>query len=937
MATKPKKPVEQPKPLETYGCNLAGYDQAWYDARAFAAKIPLDKGAPTRDVLFWKLADRWVPNYFEKHDWTLKVVNTLLEYKWVSVAGCSGCVAGHTRIFNPITGEEPTIKELCEKGIAPVVMTLDGPVQADVPYLKGVDDLFEVTTDNGCRFISTADHLSMTSTGFLRVGDFRPGTEIVSSVQGRPLSTEEFGQLIRGVNDYQNQEIAEGFQDDCLHVWRSCDEQPPWEVNNDRSSFPSQVYVPEHIRRGSHSDGWGSICGCTLGYPCAPHPSSLKPFPRHSWADSRGEYHSVSGIFEPNCGMFQQPPLFSLSKHHLGPCQLLNHGSSGTLKQPSSLFGNHSESKTSLSSPPSPRKPSSCQPKWPHCEPFSATTLCDSRTASNTHSYNHNIFKTKVVSIRWMGKSEYYDISVPIREHYLAEGIFHHNSAKTRNIVGWACTWWMAAPLDSSVLLCSTTAKALRKRGWAEVQRYFSSIPERPGNFVDSRMLWQSKKGDDKHAISGIAVEEGQMLKVADNIKGWHTRRQMVIIDEATAVPPAIFEACSNLYGTPQEFILVMIGNPRARLDEFGKFSEPVGGWDSVSVDDEEWETTPKLDGVNGICIRFDAEKSPNILNPLPDGKLISKYLPTKERVERSKKNAGSENTPSYWSNERGFWAPEGLSKNVFSETRFIAGRAYDKHKFTGNNFSIIAALDPARTGGDKAKLRFGALGEIEGGQWGLESMPPILIPVNARSSNPIDYQVVEQVRRECENVNYRGEKYACPPENFGVDDSGGGADLGDIFQRTWSAKIMRVLFGGPPSEDPCSHEDVRPANKVYKTKRAFMYFRASDMVDAKQIAGMDSETARELCSLTFNDDKPLINMISKVDYKKAYGKSPDDSDSFIILCEVARRKGFRLAVTGETIHRSQEHEKLVETAHAVYSDISYSDYESEEDFETVY
>ena len=337
MASKPKKPVEQPKPLETYGCRMLGFDQTWYNQRAFAAKTPIDKGAPTRDVLFWKLADEFVPNYFEKHDWTLKVVNTLLEYKWIGVAGCSG-------------------------------------------------------------------------------------------------------------------------------------------------------------------------------------------------------------------------------------------------------------------------------------------------------------------------------------------------SAKTRNIVGAACVWWMSAPLDSSVLLCSTTAKALRKRGWAEVQRYFSSIPSRPGNFVDSRMLWQSKKGDDKHAISGIAVEEGQMLKVADNIKGWHTRRQMVIIDEATAVPPAIFEACSNLYGTPQEFILVMIGNPRTRLDEFGKFCEPVGGWDSVSVDDEEWETTPKMDGVNGICIRFDAEKSPNILNPLPDGKLISKYLPTKERVAMAKQRAGSENSPSYWSNERGFWAPEGLNKNVFSETGFIAG-----------------------------------------------------------------------------------------------------------------------------------------------------------------------------------------------------------------------------------------------------------------------
>ena len=61
------------------------------------------------------------------------------------------------------------------------------------------------------------------------------------------------------------------------------------------------------------------------------------------------------------------------------------------------------------------------------------------------------------------------------------------SSCKTWNIAGFACLWWLAAPDESSVIMCSTTTKALRKRGWANIQNFYTSIPgPRIGNFVDS-------------------------------------------------------------------------------------------------------------------------------------------------------------------------------------------------------------------------------------------------------------------------------------------------------------------------------------------------------------------------------------------------------------------------------------------------------------------
>lgn len=502
-----------------------------------------------------------------------------------------------------------------------------------------------------------------------------------------------------------------------------------------------------------------------------------------------------------------------------------------------------------------------------------------------------------------------------------------HNSAKTRNIVGFACLWWLCDPLHSSVTLTSTTVKALRKRGWSEVQSFYSSIPgNRIGNMIDSRMLWQAKKGDDKLTVFGRAVEEGALNKVADDIKGVHTMRQMIIIDEATAVPPAIFEACTNLYSYPREFVLAMIGNPRSRLDEFGKFCEPIGGWDSVSVEDDEWETGPKLNGVNGVVIRFDAEKSPNIT----EGRIVSKHLPTAEKVAARKKSPGFENDPSYWSNDRGFWAPDGLLKTVFSETAIMTFHGGDKHKFTGNKFMIVGALDPAREG-DRPSLRFGGFGEIEGGKMGLELGPPSTVTINAKSKLPIDYQIVAAVKRGCENVTWRGVAgYKCLPEHFGVDATGGGADLCDIFQQEWSPNILRIQFGGSASTDACSYEDLRPANERYGNKRAEMYVRARKAMESGQLKGIDVETAKELCSVeadeskSANSNRGLIVLMSKKEYKAKYKKSPDEADSAIIELEVCKRLGFRLAPMGQSITKHEAFEEQVEKAQAVFEQVDY-------------
>ncbi len=505
-------------------------------------------------------------------------------------------------------------------------------------------------------------------------------------------------------------------------------------------------------------------------------------------------------------------------------------------------------------------------------------------------------------------------------------------SCKTRNVAGFLAVWWLCAPDISSACFVSTTVKSLRRRGWAEIQRANSMLAEKFGNMVDSRTVWQSKTGDDRHAIVGRAVEEGSVTKVADDIKGVHTIRQAIAIDEATSVPEAIYDASANLFSYPEDFLLVTMANPRHRLDAFGRFCEPEKGWLSVTVETPRWPAKPfsACGGKKPIVVRFDAEKSPNIT----EGKTVSAHLPTKQGVSLARSHSGGA-SPHYWTNFRGFWPPEGLVKTVFSESALYKFDAFGHHKFSGESFKIIGGFDPAY-GGDRAVLRFAKVGVLardvqwialrapgtpeDSQQWGIELMPPIVLPVDSASKNPIHYQLAEQLRRECESIDVGEQHMDCEPGNLGVDDSGAGG-LCDILSRIWSPAVMRVEFGGRPSEEPCSLEDIRPACDVYRNKRAEMFFRARAALESGQLKGMDADTALELCAIEFDDvTRDRITLMSKVDYKAKMGESCDLADVVAILMEVARRLGFKLAALGTTAESVNHAEQSFVDNQAMYN-----------------
>lgn len=487
-------------------------------------------------------------------------------------------------------------------------------------------------------------------------------------------------------------------------------------------------------------------------------------------------------------------------------------------------------------------------------------------------------------------------------------------AGKTYGATLFALLWWLCDPTNTSVILTSTTGKALRRRAWAELSALRRELQlQQTGNFIDSRMMWQAQEGDDKHAIIGLAVEDGGSVnKAVDNIKGLHTKRQLVVIDEATSTPDAVFEACVNLCGYPEDFRMLVIGNPFSRLDAMGRFAEPANGWESVCVDDERWETKVKLDGRRGLVVRFDAERSPNVLA----GRCIFPHLITMRKLEGLRKGLG-DNSPRFWSEVRGFWPPDGLVRTIFTEGEIIRQRAAKDWIWEGTGINVAAGFDPSFGGGDRAVLRFVKWGPVADGLIGVMLGEKVEITTDARGSEPPNFQMAKKVRAECAA---RGVAH----DRLGVDASGGGRVFCDILEREWGP-CLRIESGGRPSDRMVSHEDPRPAHEAYDRKVTELWYQARELLMSGQLRGLDPETAVEFCSRRYDDEKRKVVLETKDDYKKRHGRSPDLADAACFALETARRLGLVVRQVGATAHRAEVETDAHQAAAAVYRDVDYS------------
>ncbi len=463
--------------------------------------------------------------------------------------------------------------------------------------------------------------------------------------------------------------------------------------------------------------------------------------------------------------------------------------------------------------------------------------------------------------------------------------------------------WWLQAPHESAVILCSTTMKMLRKRIWAAVAHYHQSLPKgigAVGELMDSVTTIRWKQGDDVHAIFGIAVEEGAIEEVINNLLGIKAKRVRLRIDEGQGIREAILKATTNMSKNPI-FQFRMMGNPESIHNPLIRESEPIDGWDSVvRGETEEWETLGGPVVGRGLCQFFDGRKSP--ADDSPEERARLPFLINKDHIEAHLKSVrGNLNDPSFWSQCVGWPPPVGLESTLIDDSIILTFHCKDKAVWT-EGFRKFAALDPAGTGGDKKMLVFGKFGQTVNDdakkRWVIQFDEEVNVPIDVKAERPLDFQIVDFTKVECQKRGIKFNEFACA-------SAGAGGPLCSIFEQQWGP-IVRIQEGGSPDEKHIIDEAGKTAKEAYDTRATELLFNLRDFAMADGIRGLSHDAAFQACSRrTFYRNgkycaEPKVGSKGRRDekdrpikgYKERLGHSPDNLDACCIGIEYCRLQG---------------------------------------------
>lgn len=477
-------------------------------------------------------------------------------------------------------------------------------------------------------------------------------------------------------------------------------------------------------------------------------------------------------------------------------------------------------------------------------------------------------------------------------------------SAKSTDAAVFGLEYWLEAPDRTAVIFCSTTMKMLRMRIWSQVAHYHQLLPKNVGSvgeLLDSvtRIRW--RPGDDKNGVFGMAVEDGPVEQIINDLIGIHTHRVLLILDEMQGVKEAIMGATSNMVANPV-FRFRGMGNPDSLQNPLGKESEPLEGWDSVvRGETEEWETHGGPTKGNGLCQFFDGRKSP--ADDSPEERARLPWLCNKEWYDGIVKAAkGNLNDPKVWQFGIGWPPPMGLESTLLDDAILTMFHCKEKAVWT-EGYIRCAAFDPARTGGDKRILLFGKRGRSSGTEydrenrmwstnvgktsWVIECDEELEVPINVEAGGrPIDYQMVDFVKVEC-------IKRGVPPEEFSLFSTGAGGPLLSIFREQWSPLVNGIEEGGAPSERVID-DTGKIAKDAYDTRASEILFNVREFAVSNGLRGLSNNAAYQLCARrTFYRNgkwcaEPKSGSKGRTDekgrpvkgYKQRLGHSPDEGDA---------------------------------------------------------
>ncbi len=495
-------------------------------------------------------------------------------------------------------------------------------------------------------------------------------------------------------------------------------------------------------------------------------------------------------------------------------------------------------------------------------------------------------------------------------------------SSKSTSIGMYSLIWWMAAPLDSAVLIASKTIDNSKKRIWREVSRYYTGFSHLLGGYKDAVMgnsprpticpiTGVERKKDESHGLFVVAMHGKEVEKETAFLKGFHVPRILVIADELDVLEDGgqalVDTFTDNLRTGTYEAQFIGLGNDPSLFNALGDYMAPEPG-KPITLEHVEWKSAKNFD-----CLRLDAWDSPNIKHNDKFTGLV-RQRDIDDLVARK-----GENSPSVWIQLHGLHPPEGCSNTVLSEATLIRFHCFESVTWK-SDYTSSASLDPA-FGGDACIFRTFKRGLDTQNNMKILCDEIITIPIDASpGSDPADLQIANKVKELC--VSRR-----IAPDEFILDSTGIGRGVYATLYNYWSPRIEQCNFGGAPPDVIISDEYPVSAIKEYDRQVTFLWFQIRQYIEADMIRGLDRPTGVQLCSRTYEDKGSGGGRKLSIQKKDEMLHSPDEADALACAVELFRRKGINASIKTEVKTKAgASFEKKVEEWDMDSNPDSYSD-----------
>lgn len=476
------------------------------------------------------------------------------------------------------------------------------------------------------------------------------------------------------------------------------------------------------------------------------------------------------------------------------------------------------------------------------------------------------------------------------------------SSGKSFTMALLGVVMFMINPRFTKVLVTCTTKEAGMGKIWGDISNTWNQVERLfkawgiplPGKLMSEPVMiryqnpefnpstgWKMIETSHKAGLQLIATLQASEKQTVATVQGYKNDTVIFLGDEWDSFSPALADTVIGNLTSNLNSRCVASFNISGRNSAGGLIATPKKGWDSVTVEDDEW------DGVYGKVLRFDAEKSPNFIA----GEVIWKGLADTEYVNNLIEIHGIDSV-GYWMFVKAWPPPNGESRFIYSEQELKDHYLCDMKVTTWLQPPVhVVSCDPDFTmEGDGANAAVFNVGpaQINGAtriMCELNCMIDMDKLVNLKDGTR-DLQLIMALKRMMNDPQVGFEI-----KNLAIDVTGA-TSFGTLVNEKLGTGWIPIDSRSKPSERVVSRADTRKGIDVFENLLSEMWLSPKALVRSGQLKGIDAETRREMCLRCFTEKNGRGK--SEVESKKLMKKrnkkrSPNRADAFFIGVHVAR------------------------------------------------